>query len=149
MNRDFIDLLEALRAEDARFLVIGAHALAAHGFPRSTGDLDVWVAVDTENARRVWRALVAFGAPVAALDVSPADFETRGRVVQLGTPPRRIDILTEISGVEFDEAWGSRLTAGVEHLELPFLGRDALIQNKIASGRPKDLADVAALRGEG
>ncbi len=149
MNRDFLDLLEALRAEGARFLVIGAHALAAHGLPRATGDLDVWVALDPANASRVYRALVAFGAPVDALNVSPSDFETRGRVVQIGNPPFRIDILTEISGVDFEEAWTSRLIAPVGEMELPFLGRESLIKNKIASGRPKDLADVSTLQGKG
>ena len=148
MNRDFLDLLAALHDRSARFLVIGAHALAAHGFPRSTGDLDIWVSMEPENAVRVWKALVDFGAPVEALDISPLDFETRGRVVQLGTPPRRIDILTEISGVEFEDAWPARLLATVEGIELPFLGRETLIQNKLASARPKDLADVSALRGD-
>lgn len=148
MNRDFLDLLQALCDEKARFLVIGAHALAAHGFPRSTGDLDVWVAMEPENAKRVWRALVAFGAPVDALDISPTDFETRGRVVQLGTPPRRIDLLTEISGVEFEEAWQTRLVVDVQGMEVSFLGRAALIKNKIASGRPKDMADVSALHSK-
>src|SRR5690606_29375781 len=84
VNRDFLDLLEALRDRQVRFLVVGAHALAAHGFPRATGDLDVWVAIEPTNAQRVWQALVDFGAPVAALDISPADSETLGRVVQLG-----------------------------------------------------------------
>lgn len=149
MNRDFLDLLDSLRNQDVRFLVVGAHALAAHGFPRSTGDLDIWVSMEPNNAERVWRALVDFGAPVDTLGVSPADFETRGRVIQLGIPPRRIDILTEISGVEFDEAWPSRLTATVEERELPFLGRETLIRNKIASARPKDLADVETLQGRG
>jgi hypothetical protein len=103
--------------------------------------------MEPDNARRVWRALVDFGAPVDALDITPADFETRGRVVQLGTPPRRIDILTEISAVEFEDAWATRLMAEVEGMELAFLGRESLIKNKIASGRPKDLADVQALEG--
>jgi hypothetical protein len=147
VNRDFVELLAALRAQGVRFLVIGAHALAAHGIPRATGDLDVWVSMEPDNARRVWRALVDFGAPVDALDITPADFETRGRVVQLGTPPRRIDILTEISAVEFEDAWATRLMAEVEGMELAFLGRESLIKNKIASGRPKDLADVQALEG--
>ena len=148
MNRDFLDLLQALCDEKARFLVIGAHALAAHGFPRSTGDLDVWVAMEPENAKRVWKALVAFGAPVDALEILPTDFETRGRVVQLGTPPRRIDLLTEISGVEFEEAWQTRLVVEVQGMDVSFLGREALIKNKIASGRPKDMADVSALHSK-
>jgi hypothetical protein len=145
VNDDFRDLLAALIEARARFLVVGAHAMAVHGVPRATGDLDVWVEATPENARRVLDALVVFGAPVRSLGVSEADFTEPGRVVQLGLPPRRIDLLTSISGVEFASAWPERIAHDVIGLTVPFLGRAALVRNKRASGRPKDLADLEAL----
>lgn len=145
MNPDFLDLLAALLRTGARFLVVGAHAMAAHGVPRATGDLDVWIRPDPENARRVRTALIDFGAPVAALGLSEADLAAPGVVFQLGAPPRRIDILTEITGVAFEEAWSSRSVHRVGTLDVPFLGRTALVDNKRATGRTKDLADVESL----
>ena len=147
LNDDFVDMLRALGAAGVEFVVVGAHALAAHGLPRATGDIDVLVRPSAENADRVMRALVDFGAPIEAHGISTRDFATGGTVYQIGLPPRRIDILTEISGVSFEEAWATRLTADVGGLRLSFLGRDALIQNKLASGRDKDLLDVKLLRG--
>jgi hypothetical protein len=144
-NTDFRDCLEGLTAAHARFLVVGAHALAALGAPRATGDLDVWVDCTRENAARVWEALSRFGAPVEALGVTREDFSTPGVVVQLGVPPRRIDIVTAITGVEFDEAWQGRTMIEVEGLTLPFLGRDAFVRNKRALGRLKDLADLESI----
>jgi hypothetical protein len=132
-------------SEEASFIVIGAHALALHGVPRSTGDLDIWVRPDPENAARVWRALVRFGAPVEAMHLQPADLTRPGVVYQIGLPPRRIDVLTEISGLEFDEAWPSRVLHKIGEVEVPFLGREALLKNKRSSGRAKDLADLEAL----
>lgn len=145
MNEDFKDLLAALLGADARFLVVGAHALAVHGVPRATGDLDVWIARDAPNVERVWSALLRFGAPVAAMGVGQQDLSRPDMVVQIGLPPRRIDILTSISGVGFDEAWPDRVTQPVDGLAVPFLGRAALVRNKRASGRTKDQADLEAL----
>lgn len=142
---DFHDLLAAFSACGVRFLVVGAHALAAHGVPRVTGDLDLWVDPSLDNARRVWRALAEFGAPLATLEVTEADFHTPDRVVQLGLPPYRIDIMTAISGVGFDEAWPERLSGVLFDVPVAFLGRNVFIRNKRASGRPKDLADLRAL----
>lgn len=148
MNPDFYDLLTELLASGARFLVVGAHALAAHGVPRATNDIDVWVHPTPENAQRVWNALVNFGAPVEALGITVEDFQTPDMVVQIGQPPRRIDVMTGISGLaSFDVAWERRLTGRVGPLEVPFLGRDDLLANKRASGRNKDLGDVDALGG--
>lgn len=113
MNDDFRDLLAALLTAGARFLVVGAHALAVHGVPRATGDLDVWIAADPDNAGRVHGALVAFGAPVVAMGVTHADFTRPDQVIQIGPPPRRIDVLTAITGVRFDEAWPERVTHDV------------------------------------
>ena len=143
MNRDFAEMLSALSAAGADFLVVGAHALAAHGRPRATGDLDIWVRPTPPNAEKVWSALVRFGAPLG--EVSPADFHTPGVVFQIGLEPNRIDILTAIDGVEFDEAWRSRVVHEIDGLPVPLLGREELIRNKRAAGRPQDLADVAAL----
>jgi len=148
VNEDFRDLLAALVAAGARLLVVGAHALAVHGIPRATGDLDVWIVPEAPNAERVFDALARFGAPMAAMGVTHEDLTRTDQVVQIGLPPRRIDILTSISGVPFEEAWADRITHEVEGLSIPFIGRAALVKNKRAAGRAKDLADLEAL-GEG
>jgi hypothetical protein len=147
MNPDFRDLLACFDRAGVEYVVVGAYALAFHGVPRATGDIDVLVRSTAANAERTWRALTVFGAPLAAAGVEPKDFATPGLVYQIGLPPRRIDILTEISGVSFDEAWGSRELADLDGLSVPFLGREALLANKRASGRLKDLADVERLEG--
>ncbi|HEY8019797.1 MAG TPA: hypothetical protein VIH93_01775 [Thermoanaerobaculia bacterium] len=116
---------------------------------RATEDLDILVRPDPENARRVWRALVEFGAPVEATGLTVRDLEKPDLVYQIGQPPRRIDILTEVSGLDFDEAWKTNKLAKFGDLEVPFLGRDALILNKRASGRLKDLADLDLLEKKG
>ena len=121
MNEDFRDLLAALLAEGVRFLVVGAHALAVHGIPRATGDLYVWIADDAANAGRVFDAIVRFGAPVEAMGVTREDLTRPDQVVQIGLPPRRIDILTSISGVAFTEAWSEHVTHDVD---LEALGED-------------------------
>jgi hypothetical protein len=147
LNDDFRDLLAALDRTGVAYLVVGAHAMAAHGVPRATGDLDVWVRPDPENADRVLRALVEFGAPVAALDLTVHDLASPGVIYQIGLPPRRIDILTEVSGIEFGEAWSARFNQVVDGIEVSFLGRDALLRNKRAAGRAKDLLDIELLGG--
>jgi hypothetical protein len=149
MIEDFRDLLAELRRADARFLVVGAHALAAHGVPRATVDLDVWIEASPENASRVWSALAAFGAPLESLDVSESDLTRADAVVQFGLPPWRIDILTGISGVTFDEAWPERIEGYFGDLAVPYIGQKAFVRNKRASGRLKDLADIEAIGGEG
>ena len=136
-------MLSALSAADADFLVVGAYAMAAHGYPRATGDIDLWVRPTNANAARVWEALRAFGAPTSRIAVE--DFSTPDIVYQIGTAPRRIDILTSISGVEFDQAWEGRISVELEGLAVPVIGRDHLLVNKRASGRPKDLADAETL----
>jgi len=143
VNRDFIDMLSALSAAGADYVVVGAHALAAHGLPRATGDLDILVRPTPENAERVWQALVTFGAPLH--DLTRADLIAPDVVFQIGVVPCRIDILTSVSGVAFDEAWTSRMTVEIEGQEVSVLGRGALLKNKRSAGRPKDLADAAWL----
>lgn len=146
MNEDWTDFLGALLHAGARFMVVGAHAMAVHGVPRGTQDIDVWIATDHDNTDRVWRALAQFGAPLADLEISLEDLRRPGTVVQLGVPPNRIDILTTISGVpEFDMAWSDRIEHPVRGVPIPFLGRAALIQNKRAAGRHKDMGDLEAL----
>ena len=143
MNPDFVDLLRAFIAADVRFLVVGAYALAVHGRPRATGDLDIWVEATPENASRVMRALAAFGAPLSEL--SEADFAGPGVTYQIGLPPGRIDILTELTGLTFAEAWPDRVSRAFGDLQVDFIGRDAFIRNKRATGRTKDLADTEGL----
>jgi hypothetical protein len=143
MNRDFVEMLAALRDAGAEYLVVGAHALAAHGRPRATGDLDIWVRPTAANARFVHAALAAFGAPLDELTVE--DLTQPDLIYQVGVVPARIDILTGISGVEFAEAWADRMIIRLGELEVPVIGREALIRNKRAAGRPRDLADVAEL----
>jgi hypothetical protein len=146
LNPDFRDVLLALVAEGAEFVIVSAYALALHGVPRYTGHLDILVRPTDANADRVWRALSRFGAPLEAAGVSPADFTVPGTVYQIGLPPRRIDLLTEITAVTFDEAWATRESARVDDAVVGFIGRDAFIRNKNATGRPKDLADAARLQ---
>ena len=143
LDRDFTELLACLAAHDVRFLVVGGYAVAAHGHPRYTGDLDLWVWADAGNADGVLRALVDFG--FGSLGLLPSDFSEPGRVVQLGYPPFRIDLLTSIDGVEFEPCFARRVEVPVEGLTVPFISLADLRQNKAASGRPQDLADLAAL----
>ena len=145
MNQDFRDLLGALLDAEAKFMVVGAHAMAVHGVPRATGDLDIWILPDPENVERVWQALLNFGAPVEGLDVSRSDLEIPGTVVQIGLPPRRIDILTSVTGLDFEDSWSNRTVHRVGQQDVPFLGREDLVRNKRAVGRPKDLADLDIL----
>lgn len=139
-------MLSALFAAGAEFLVVGAHALAAHGVPRATGDLDLWVRASAENAERVWRALEQFGAPLHDLTID--DLARPDVVFQIGVVPQRIDLLTSITGVSFDDAWANRVHVEIGELEVPVLGRSELLRNKRAVGRTRDLADIEEL-GEG
>ena len=145
LNDDFVDVLDCLQRAAVEFVIVGAHALAAHGIARATGDIDIFVRPSAENATRLLSALADFGAPLAAHQVTERDFSVSGTVYQIGLPPRRIDLLTEISGVSFEEAWTTRLAATVAGMQLAFLGREALIKNKLAAGRDKDLIDAKAL----
>lgn len=143
MNQDFLDLLRAFGAHDVRFLIVGAYALALHGRPRGTGDLDVWIDATPENAARLIAALVEFGAPTD--QISEADFSRPGIVYQIGVPPARIDILTQLTGLTFDEAWRERVRHRVGDVDADVIGREAFIRNKRATGRLKDLADIEGM----
>lgn len=146
LNEDFRDLLVLLADAGVEFVVVGAYALALHGAPRASGDIDLFIRPSPPNAERVFQALTRFGAPLQSAGVTAADLAQPGAVYQIGLPPRRIDLLTEISGVSFDEAWASRIETEVERRTVPFIGREAFLKNKQATGRPKDLADIARLR---
>ena len=143
MNPDFVDLLRAFVAADVRFLIVGAYALALHGRPRATGDLDVWVEASPDNAARVMQALASFGAPLS--DVSVDDFSRPGVTFQIGVAPGRIDILTELTGLTFAEAWPRRMRRPFGEIEVDFIGRADFIHNKRATGRAKDLGDIEGM----
>ena len=143
MNPDFVDLLRAFTEANVRFLVVGAYALALHGRPRATGDLDVWIEATQENATRVIDALTAFGAPLA--DISVADFAHEGIVYQIGVPPGRIDTLTQLTGLTCAEARPGRLRRPFGEVEVDFIGREAFLRNKRAMGRAKDLGDIEGM----
>ena len=148
MSDDFRDILKAFKSGEVEFLVVGAHALAAHGVPRVTGDLDLWINPSSANARRVCDALLQFGAPLSALKVREEDFCTPETVVQLGLPPYRVDVMTSISGVEWEDAWRSHLPGVLFDVQVAFLGREEFLRNKLASGRDKDLRDIRSLEGK-
>jgi hypothetical protein len=142
---DFRDFLRELVQAKVKFLVVGAHALSVHGVPRATGDLDVLIQADPANAERVMEALVNFGAPIDSLGIRASDFARPDVVAQFGLPPYRIDVLTAISGVSFEEAWRDHVVAEIEGVGVPIIGRRAFIHNKRSTGRAKDLTDIESL----
>jgi hypothetical protein len=140
-------LVESLVAANVRFVVAGGYAVCYHGHPRYTGDIDILIARDPENTARVAAALRAFGAPDSGVKLE--DLVQPDMVIQLGVPPNRIDVLTSIEAVEFEEAWASRNEAVLDGLRVPFLSRELLIRNERAIGRQRDLADVETLEDSG
>ena len=143
LNEDYRDMLQALSGEKVRFLLVGAYALAVHGYPRATMDIDIWVMPSPENADAVLRALRHFGAPLK--DLTREDLQTDGTIFQIGVAPRRIDIITTASGLRFEEAFAHSVAVDVEGIEVHVPAIRDLIRNKRASGRTKDLADAEAL----
>ena len=144
LNSDFREMLSCLKDEEVEFIIVGAYALAAHGFPRATGDIDIWVRNSFENAQKVMRALMKFGAPLSNL--SEEDFTAPDIIVQLGVEPSRIDLLTGIDGIEFDEAWQNKVDVTVDGLEIDILSKEDLLKNELATGRDKDWGDIAWLK---
>ncbi len=143
LDRDFSEFIASCAAHEVRFLIVGGYAVAVHGHPRFTKDLDVWVWLDEQNADRIVAALQDFG--FGSLGLTPADFLVEDTVIQLGYPPKRIDILTQVDGVDFDSCWPRRVEIEVGGQRVPFISAEDLVANKKASGRPQDLADAAAL----
>ena len=142
-NADFLDLLTALNAADARYLLVGGHAVGLFALPRATKDFDLWVEASRDNAQRVIAALRAFGAPMGPL--TSDDLASPGNGFRMGDPPYRIEILTMISGVEFADAWPRRARYELDGVSCYVIALDDLIANKRAAGRPQDVADVRAL----
>ena len=143
LNPDFREILSAFEDSEIEYLVVGAYALAAHGFPRATGDLDIWIRTSEENVSAVFKSLIAFGAPLESL--TEEELTEKDVVFQIGVSPCRIDILTSITGVSFDAAWPQRLRIEMDGVHVLVLGRNDLIENKKATARPQDLVDVEKL----
>ena len=141
--RDFLELFESLNARKARFLVVGGYALAYHGAPRFTGDCDVLLATDRDNAEAVVEALNDFG--FSSVGIIADDLQTPNNVIQLGYPPLRVDLLTGIDGVKWSEAYNAREVMMIDGVEVPFIAKSHLVDNKRASGRPRDIADLESL----
>lgn len=143
LNADFKEIISAFNGASVEYMVVGAYAVAAHGLPRATGDIDLWVRPSGSNAERVWRALSEFGAPLDQFTVG--DFSAPDTIVQFGVVPNRIDILTSIEAVEFEDAWPERLQVTMDGIEMSVVGRNHLLRNKRAVGRPQDIADADRL----
>ena len=147
MFDEFKELLSIFNARSVRYLVVGGYAVSYHAQPRSTQDMDILIASDPENAKAVFAALRDFGAPLENL--TPEDFLQRGKFFRMGRAPLAVDILVDIDGIRFEQAWANRVEATIDQdtqLKAFFISMDDLITNKIASGRPQDVADAAALR---
>lgn len=144
LNEDYKEMLQGLLDQKVEFIVVGAYALAAHGFPRATGDIDIWVKPDENNSKKVYKALAGFGAPIN--EIREDEFSQPGLIFQIGVVPRRIDIITKIDAVEFEEADSDKIFVDIDGLKVPVLSVDKLIKNKMATGREKDLLDAKLLK---
>ena len=143
LNSDYKDMLQVLLDNGVKFLLVGAYAMSVHGYPRATGDIDIWVQPSLENSKRVYRALSQFGAPLHEVD--EATFVKLGVVFQIGVEPRRIDIMSAASGIDFEEAYQHRQIVEIEGMPIPILSYDDLVKNKRATGRDKDRLDADRL----
>jgi hypothetical protein len=143
LPNDLREFIELLNSHDVRYLIVGGYAVAFHGYPRTTGDIDFFVDVSEDNAGKLIAVLEAFG--FASLGLTKQDFLEPGTIIQLGHPPNRIDLVTSISGIRFEDAWQHRVSFEVEGVSLLVIDKPTLMANKAASGRPKDLADLDAL----
>lgn len=144
LSKDVLEFLSLANLKKIDYIIVGAWALAFHGTPRYTGDVDILLKVSEENADKIMEVLNDFG--FGGIGILKDDFLKEGQVIQLGYPPNRIDLLTEISGVKFDDAWKNKSTIKIENTNLNFLGVEELIKNKSATGRKKDIADVEILK---
>lgn len=144
LSPDFKEFIQSLNDNDVRYLIVGGYAVAFHGHPRYTKDLDIWLRLEAGNAERIIAALRQFG--FGALDLQPADFLAVDQVVQLGYPPNRIDLLTTLPGVQFDECYDNRDVVEIDGVPVNFIDLENLKKNKAASGRFQDLADLENLQ---
>lgn len=144
LNEDYKEILQILLNNKAKFLVVGAYAMGAYGYPRATGDFDIWVEASTENSKKIYKSLVEFGAPLSS--ITEKTFAEEGIIFQIGVAPRRIDIITRIDGVIFPEAYQTKEFIEIERLPVPFLSKENLIKNKQSTGREKDKLDVSYLK---
>lgn len=147
LDPDFSEFIGLLLANEVEFMVVGGYAVAVHGHPRYTGDLDIWLLIDRVNAEKLVRVLGEFG--FGALDLSADDFLVEDQVVQLGREPIRIDLLTGLDGVSFSDCDTRAVSIDVDGMQVPFISREDLLENKRSSGRSQDLADVEALEVRG
>ena len=143
LNEDYKEMLQILLSADIKFLVVGAYALGIYGFPRATGDFDIWVESSVGNSKKIYKALHKFGAPLT--DIDEKTFSEKGIIFQIGVVPRRIDIITDIDGVNFEESYKTKVIVEIENLKIPFLSKSDLIKNKKSTGREKDRLDVKYL----
>ena len=144
LNKDYKEMLQLLLEEQVDFILVGAYALGAHGYPRATGDIDIWVKSDEVNSKKIYKVLERFGAPLDQLNEN--DFACEGIIFQIGVAPRRIDIITQIDGVTFDEADEDKIIVEAEELKVPVISLDKLIKNKMSTGREKDKLDAKLLK---
>ncbi|MFZ1700064.1 MAG: nucleotidyl transferase AbiEii/AbiGii toxin family protein [Pyrinomonadaceae bacterium] len=142
---DFHDILIELADAEVDFVLVGAFALAFHGHPRATKDIDIFVRATDANAQKLYLALAKFGAPLSQFDTTEKDFAESGNVLQIGVPPRRIDIINSVTGITFDDALEESLGFQLDGRHIKVVGFAALVKNKRAAGRPQDVADVKAL----
>ena len=143
LNQDYKEMLSILLENKVDFLLVGAYAMAAHGYPRATADLDIFVRPDIENAKKVYKALADFGAPMDSVTIE--DFEKPGTIFQIGVIPRRIDVINQIDGVLYEEADNDKVIVDIEGLNVPIISRQKLIINKKATGREQDKLDAIRL----
>ncbi len=146
LNEDYKEILQILLKNNVQFLVVGAYAMAAYGYPRATGDFDIWVAANPANSTKLHKSLTEFGAPLS--QITPETFTEKGIIFQIGVAPRRIDLITMIDGVDFDQAYQDKEVIEIEQLKIPFISKANLIKNKKSTNREKDKLDAKYLESK-
>ena len=143
LNEDYKEMLQLLLEEQVDFMIVGAYALGTHGYPRATGDIDIWVKPNSINSKKIYKALARFGAPLDQIQID--EFSTEGIIFQIGVIPRRIDIITQIDGVTYEEADEDKIIVEIEDLKIPVISLEKFIRNKMATGREQDGLDIKIL----
>ena len=144
LNEDYKEILQILLNNKAKFLIVGAYAMGAYGYPRATGDLDIWIEASPENSKKLCKSLSEFGSPMN--NITENTFTEKGIIFQIGVAPRRIDIITHIDGVSFEEAYKTKESIEIEDIQVPFLSKENLIKNKESTDREKDRLDADYLK---